>query len=224
MATVPDIIISAIGEIHLDGQKLDARNWTVTQGDATGSSTSASAAFEHLKQQQPLRHIVVGIIGPRDATDEQLEAAEQVAFRLAGYGFTLICGGKTGVMHAASKGCHDAGGLLVGLLPGSKPSEANEFVGVPLPTGLGEARNMIIAKSARVLVAVGGSYGTLSEVAYGLHFSKPVIGIANAADVDGVVHIDSVEEAVNAVLEALFFSAVHPDVEEGCKITYSSVK
>lgn len=224
MAMIPKIAKTTSGEILLNGQELDVKNWTLIPSDLTGAAISAKGAFEHLKAQASLRHIVVGIIGPRDATDKQMEAAEQIAHSLASYGITLICGGKTGVMHAASKGCHEAGGLLIGLLPGSKPSEANEFVGVPLPTGLGEARNMIIAKSARVLVAVGGSYGTLSEVAYGLHFSKPVIGIENAADVDGVVHVQNPEAAAVAVLEALFFSAANPDPEEGCKLSYSAVK
>ncbi len=224
IAMIPKITRAATGEVLLDGQELDVRNWTLRPNKLRGSAVSAKEAFEHLREQGSLRHIVVGIIGPRDATGEQRRVAERIAYILAGYGITLICGGKTGVMQAASKGCYEAGGLVIGLLPGSNPSEANEYVGVPLPTGLGEARNMIIAKSARVLVAVGGSYGTLSEVAYGLHFSKPVIGIANAADVKGVVHVKNPETAVLAVLEALFFSAAHPDCEEVCKVSYNSIK
>ena len=85
---------------------------------------------------------------------------------------------------------------------------------------MGEARNMVIAKSARVLIAVGGSYGTLSEVAYGLHFSKPVVGLEGAANVDGMVHVDGADQAVNTALEALFFSAAHPNPNGGCKVPY----
>ncbi|MDO7734229.1 MAG: TIGR00725 family protein [Planktomarina temperata] len=221
---IPKITKTSSGEILLDGQELNVRRWTLCPSNQSGVAISARGAFEHLSKSRSLRNIVVGIIGPRDATNEQMISAERTAYLLAELGITLICGGKSGVMQAASKGCHDAGGLLVGILPGSTPDEANEFVGVPLPTGLGEARNMIIAKSARVLVAVGGSYGTLSEVAYGLHFSKPVIGLAGAADVDGVVHMNDPEAAVHAVLEALFFCAAHPDSEEGCKITYSAIQ
>ena len=113
--------------------------------------------------------------------------------------------------------CRKAGGLMVGLLPGSKPDEANPFVGIPLPTGLGEARNMIIAKSARVLVAIGGSYGTLSEVAYGLHFSKPVISLNDAPDVDGVRHVADADEAVAAVLEELLLAAKRAGPAANCK-------
>lgn len=137
-----------------------------------------------------------------------MAAAEQVAHALGGLGLTLICGGKTGVMAAASKGCRDAGGLMLGILPGS---EANDYVAIPLPTGLGEARNMVIVKSARVLVAVGGSYGTLSEVAYGLHFSKPVIGLEGAAEIDGVQIVRGAAQAVDAVMNALLLASTRPE-------------
>ncbi|UWQ96782.1 TIGR00725 family protein [Rhodobacteraceae bacterium M385] len=199
------------GRIEINGFELDASRWCLGSESNSGSPVSLEEAFEHLASSGQLRGVVVGIIGPRDATLEQIGAAEQIAFSLGSYGLTLICGGKSGVMEAASRGCRDAGGLMVGILPGSVPSEANDYVGIPLPTGLGEARNMIIAKSARVLVAVGGSYGTLSEVAYGLHFSKPVIGIAGAAQVDGVTHVESADAAVTAVLEALILASTRPE-------------
>lgn len=224
MTRIPKIAKTTSGTVLLDEQELDVSTWTVGSSRAKGVAVSAKGAFELLGRRGSLRHVVVGVIGPRDATEEQLKAAERLANILAEYGITLICGGKTGVMQAASRGCASAGGLMIGLLPGSSPREANEFVGVPLPTGLGEARNMIIAKSARVLVAVGGSYGTLSEVAYGLHFSKPVIGLAGAANVEGVVHVDGPEAAANAVFEALLFSAAYPDDKEGCKFSYMTAQ
>lgn len=199
------------GHVEVNGQLLHVDDWQLGAASDTGQPMSLEEIFQYLGCSGSLRGIVVGIIGPREATPAQLEAAERIAFALGGYGLTLICGGKTGVMEAASKGCHDAGGLLIGILPGSVPSEANAYVGIPLPTGLGEARNMIIAKSARVLVAVGGSYGTLSEVAYGLHFSKPVIGIEGAANVDGVLHVETVERAVEEVLKALILASTHPE-------------
>lgn len=212
---------TASGSILLDGKELNIRKWTTAPSNQTGSAVSATEAFQFLNENACLRHLVVGVIGPRDATAEQYETAERVGYLLGALGITLICGGKSGVMEAASKGCNDAGGLLIGILPGSKPSEANDFVGIPLPTGLSEARNMVIAKSGRVLVAVGGSYGTLSEVAYGLHFSKPVIGVAGAADVKGVAHVSDADAAANAALEALLLTATSPDSEEGCKFPYT---
>ncbi len=210
----------ADGLIALDGRPLDTKNWTLAEPVTGGEQISVDEAFDHLGELGQLRKIVVGIIGPRLATAEQVEAAEQIARDLAAKGITLICGGKSGVMEAASKGCSEAGGLMIGILPGSGPEEANAFVGVPLPTGLGEARNMIIAKAARVLVAIGGSYGTLSEVAYGLHFSKPVIGLAGAANVEGVIQVSDANAAVRAILEALLRAAVgaksseYPEGEE----------
>lgn len=199
------------GHIEVNGYLLNVGSWQLGAASDTGRPISVEEFFQNLGTSGLLRGIVVGIIGPRDATPAQLKAAERIAFALGGYGLTLICGGKSGVMEAASKGCHDAGGLLIGILPGSVPSEANAYVGIPLPTGLGEARNMIIAKSARVLVAVGGSYGTLSEVAYGLHFSKPVIGLEGAANVDGVLHVENAERAVEEVLKALILASTRPE-------------
>lgn len=197
------------GTILLNDAVLNAASWTCELSMSTneGRNCTALEVFEEIKQTMSLRHLVIGIIGPRDATDAQLIAAEKIAGMLGPLGFTLICGGKGGVMEAASKGCYEAGGLMIGILPQSVPEDANPYVSIPLPTGLGEARNMIIAKSARVLIAVGGSYGTLSEVAYGLHFSKPVIGVENAADVEGVAHANSPDEAVEMALMALLRSA-----------------
>ncbi|MBF9052445.1 TIGR00725 family protein [Roseobacter sp. HKCCD9010] len=196
------------GKIEINGFELDAVRWRLGPGSDGGRPISLEEFFQHLGSSGQLRGLVVGVIGPREATPSQISAAEQIAYSLGQYGITLICGGKSGVMEAASRGCRNAGGMMIGILPGSTPSEANDFVSVPLPTGLGEARNMIIAKASRVLVAIGGSYGTLSEVAYGLHFSKPVIGLEGAAKIDGVNHVESADAAVRAVLNALVLASM----------------
>jgi uncharacterized protein (TIGR00725 family) len=206
----PELGISADGAALIGGLPLDVASWTRRSGNqvpVAGGPVTARDLIEHLGRNSSLRHLVIGVIGPREATPAQLAAAERIGESLGCLDLTVICGGRTGVMEAVSKGCSAAGGLMIGLLPGSTPEEANPFVGVPLPTGLGEARNMIIAKSARVLIAVGGSYGTLSEVAYGLHFAKPVIGVEDAPKVDGVVHVESPDQAVTLALEALIYSA-----------------
>jgi uncharacterized protein (TIGR00725 family) len=106
-------------------------------------------------------------------------------------------------MQAVCRGVAEAGGLSVGLLPGTDAGEANEFVGIAIATGIGEARNALIARAAFALVCVGNSYGTLSEVALGRHFGKLVVGIEGAPDVDGVVHAGSAEDAVARVLAAV---------------------
>ncbi|SHN06438.1 TIGR00725 family protein [Roseibium suaedae] len=149
------------------------------------------------------RQIPVGVIGPREAGKDKLQMAEQVGSAIGGLGLTMICGGRTGVMAAAAKGCRASGGLTVGMLPGHDWREANEDIMLPIATGLSEARNMIIAKSSAVLIAIGGSYGTLSEIAYGLHFSKPVIVLGDAPDVAGTERAANVEEAIESMASHL---------------------
>lgn len=209
--------IQGNGAVLVNGAELDVESWTRRSTNIGSDSPSISAReyFANSVEHKSLRHLVIGIIGPRAATHEQITTAYSIANALGGLGLTLICGGKSGVMEAASRGCRDAGGLMIGILPGSTPGEANPYVGIALPTGLNEARNMVIANSARVLIAVGESYGTLSEVAYGLHFSKPVIGVEGAANVEGVVHADSADAAVNLALEALLLSAKLKDSNTG---------
>ncbi|MEM7443122.1 MAG: DNA-binding protein [Pseudomonadota bacterium] len=208
------------GTICIDGAPLDPAAWCVGPAKAaeTGPEITPLEAFQSLSESNSLRHLVVGVIGPREATVAQESAAEAVGRAMGQLGLTLICGGRTGVMRSVSAGCSSAGGLMIGILPGSHPDEANEFVGVPLPTGLGEARNMVIAKAARVLIAVGGSYGTLSEVAFGLHFSKAVIGLEGAPDVEGVEHAPDVPTAIDFALQALAASAVMKS-QQFCKLS-----
>jgi uncharacterized protein (TIGR00725 family) len=99
-------------------------------------------------------------------------------------------------MEAVCKGVSDAGGVAIGMLPDADPSFANPHVGIVIATGIGEARNALIARSAFCLVAIGDSFGTLSEVALGRQFGKRVIGLEGAARVDGVVHVANVDEAL----------------------------
>ena len=186
------------------GRVLTPATWSWDQGTEPATAVdTAAAALRATAARHSLRHLVIGVIGPRDATGAQLIAAETIGRALAGLGVTMICGGKGGVMQAACKGNTQGGGAPIGILPGHAPDDANPFVAIPLPTGLSEGRNMVIAKAARVLIAVGGSYGTLSEVAYGLHFGKAVIGVEGAPRVDGVRHAGSAEAAVEATAQAL---------------------
>jgi uncharacterized protein (TIGR00725 family) len=120
---------------------------------------------------------VVAVVGPAQA-DSDLEAqAEAVGRGLARAGAVVLCGGLGGVMAAACRGAVGAGGLTVGLLPGDDAGAANPWVQVALPTGLGELRNGLVVAGARVLVAVGGGWGTLSEIALALRRRRPVIGL-----------------------------------------------
>lgn len=178
--------------------KLDAWEWRWVDAEIPEGAQEVSglAALERVLAGEQVRKIPVGVIGPRDATEAQLKTAEAIGTRLGQIGLTMICGGKAGVMSAAAKGCHQAGGLSVGLIPDHDWREANPYIQLPIATGLSEARNLIIAKSCEVLIAIGGSYGTLSEIAFGLHFSKPVIGISGAPEVDGLEFAGSVDDAM----------------------------
>ena len=147
--------------------------------------------------------VPIGVIGPREATEAQLAIALEVGELLGDCRLTVICGGRQGVMQAVCEGVARVGGLAIGLLPEADPSQANPFVGVAIATGIGEARNALIARASFCLIAIGDSFGTLSEVALARQFGKLVIGLEGAADVEGVEHVDSARQAVTRVAEAI---------------------
>jgi len=120
---------------------------------------------------------IVAVIGGSAPTVEEAAAAEAVGRALAEGGAILICGGRGGVMEAACRGAKAASGLTIGILPGTDRGEANPYVDVPIVTGIGEARNGIIARTAQAVIAIGGSYGTLSEIGFALAFGVPVVGL-----------------------------------------------
>jgi uncharacterized protein (TIGR00725 family) len=147
--------------------------------------------------------IPIGVIGPGEATPAQLAAALEVGELLGDCRLTVICGGRQGVMQAVCEGVARVGGLALGLLPEADASNANPFVGVAIATGIGEARNALIARASFCLIAIGDSFGTLSEVALGRQFGKLVIGLEGAADLEGVHHVDTAREAVTRVAEEI---------------------
>ena len=119
----------------------------------------------------------IGVVGPGDATSDDVARAEEVGHALAEAGAILVCGGLGGVMEAACRGARAAGGLTVGLLPGDDRRVANPWVSVALPTGLGEGRNVLLVRAAEAVVAIGGGWGTLSEIALALRAGKTVVGL-----------------------------------------------
>jgi uncharacterized protein (TIGR00725 family) len=114
----------------------------------------------------------------------------------------VVCGGLGGVMEAACRGVKEAGGRTLGLLPGADRRAANAYVDVVVATGLGEARNALVVRAADGIIAVGGAYGTLSEIALGLKAGKPVVGLSSW-EIDGVVAASSPADAVDRLLSAL---------------------
>ncbi len=145
---------------------------------------------------------LVAVIGGRRVEKTLLREAEAVGRLLAQKGAVLICGGLGGVMEAASRGAKSAGGLTVGILPQEHRKAVNEFIDVPIATGLGIARNVIIARAADAVIAVGGEYGTLSEIAFALQMEKPVVGI-KTWDIKGLIPAINAEDAVAKVVEIL---------------------
>ncbi len=146
------------------------------------------------------RRIIIGVIGAGAADEETKKSAELVGRLIAGRGALLVCGGLGGVMEASARGAKAAGGTTIGILPGSDRDSANPFIDVPLATGFGEGRNVFIVRTADVLIAVGGEYGTLSEIAFALKSGKPVVGLGTW-DVKGVIRADNERDAVEKALE-----------------------
>ena len=147
----------------------------------------------------PLR---VAVIGGARASEAECKAAERLGSELAAAGAVVICGGHGGVMEAVSKGANRAGGLTVGILPGSDAKAANPWITLPLPSGMGEARNALVVRTAEVVVAIGGEWGTLSEIALARKMNVSVVslGVPPLEELD-LETLDTPEEAAEWALE-----------------------
>ncbi len=148
------------------------------------------------------RHKIVSVIGGHICSKEVEQKAIELGKKLAKVVDYLCCGGLCGVMMAVCKGFKQGRGTTIGILPGYHKNEANKYVDLAFPTGLGLARNLLVVKTADVVVALPGSAGTLSEIAYCLQFGIPVISIGSW-DIDGVIRVKTVDEAVRKVKELL---------------------
>lgn len=181
------------------------RRWISQRGAARGEAIGPVAALSWLQfvSGSPLR-APIGVIGPRQATSRQLRLAETLGGALGELGLAIVCGGRQGVMEAVCRGAAAKGGLSIGLLPDGDPDTANPHVTVPIATGIGEARNALVARAALCLVAIGDSYGTLSEVALGLQFGKPVFGLAGAPRIAGVRRCGTVSDVLDGIAADIF--------------------
>jgi len=148
------------------------------------------------------KRIRIAVIGGSRPGRQALDTALEVGRLLARSGTVVVCGGLGGVMEAASRGAREEGGLVVGILPGSSPADANPWVDIPVATGLGYTRNSLVVMNADAIIAIDGEYGTLSEIAYGLIQGKKVVGL-RTWDVRGVIVAETAEEAVRLALEGL---------------------
>jgi uncharacterized protein (TIGR00725 family) len=150
--------------------------------------------------------MIIAVIGDSSCSPEEAKLAETVGELLAQQGVTVICGGLGGVMEAVCRGAKSKSGLTVGILPGQDSSTANPWVDIPVVTGIGEARNVVVVKSAQAVIAIGGSYGTLSEIAYALKSKIPVVGLntwslsRNGQEDNSIIRVQSAAEAVDKAI------------------------
>jgi uncharacterized protein (TIGR00725 family) len=145
---------------------------------------------------------IIGVIGAGFAGGKTLQTAERVGRIIAKRGALLVCGGLGGVMEAAARGAKTEGGTTIGILPQQEKEAANPFIDIPVATGFGEGRNVVIVRTADALIAIGGEYGTLSEIAFALKMGKTVIGL-DTWDIKGVVKAASEEDAVEKAMRNL---------------------
>jgi len=146
--------------------------------------------------------INIGVIGASQCSEQIRDLAEKVGKEIAKKGFILVCGGLGGVMEAAAKGAKEEGGITVGILPGPDPEQANRFIDIKIATNMGHARNMILVHSSHAIIAIGGEYGTLSEIAIALKLGKPLIGL-NSWNIKGMIQVSNAEEAIQKICSLL---------------------
>ncbi len=142
----------------------------------------------------------VAVFGGREINPEVYEQAFELGKLLGNEGWLVYCGGGGGVMEAIARGVSESGGTCVGILKSTATAEANQWVSVPVVTGMGISRNALIAYNCDVAVAISGQYGTLSEIAYALQLKKPVIGL-NTWEINGVIKADTPVEIINKIKE-----------------------
>lgn len=148
------------------------------------------------------QRITISVIGSHDSSPDVDGFAYNVGKIVAKVGAVLVCGGLGGVMEAAARGAKEAGGLTVGLLPGKDKADANSFIDIALPTTIGFARNVMVACSADIIVALPGSHGTSSEISYGMVFKRPVIDCGNW-NREGMIQIKGLDDLENKLKELI---------------------
>ena len=156
------------------------------------------------------RSFYIGVIGAGACSGTTYNVARDVGFEIGKKGWTLVCGGLGGVMEGAARGCTEGGGQTIGILPGLDRSSANPYIQVPIPTGLGDGRNLLVIRASDVLVAISGGYGTLSEIALALKAEKPVIGIETWRNIDGITYATDFRDTIQKLDGLLEMNAFPP--------------
>ena len=145
----------------------------------------------------------VAVVGSGEASEELYEMAREVGRLIAERGGTVVCGGRSGVMEAAARGATEAGGPAIGILPDEDRERANDYVSYSVATGTGHARNLAVVCSGDVTIAVGGEYGTLSEIGLALKVGRPVVALESWDLEEHVAVASSPQEAVEAAFNSL---------------------
>jgi uncharacterized protein (TIGR00725 family) len=146
------------------------------------------------------KRLLIGVIGGSECTNEEYRLAEEVGKKIAQAGAGLVCGGMGGIMEAACKGTFQAGGITIGILPTDTIDAANPYVKIPVATGMGVGRNIIIVRTANCLISINGKFGTLSEISYALQLNKKVISLHPWIEVPGMIMVKTADEAVALAL------------------------
>jgi len=153
---------------------------------------------------------IVGVVGSSVASKDVLVLAEQVGEEIAKSGAAVVCGGLTGVMEAVCRGARRCGGLTIGIIPSDERKDANPYVQIPIVTGMGVGRNVMLVKTADVLIAVGGEFGTLSEIAHALNLGKTVVGLrtwklenAHTKPIPNLIEAKNPKDAVEKALKSI---------------------
>ena len=167
---------------------------------ASGASDTGSTPVRRTKNH--MRKKVVSVIGGHSCKKEVEQIAHELGKKLAKVVDYLVSGGLSGTMKAVCSGFKAGGGVTIGIIPSYSKSDANEFVDIVIPTGMGLARNVMVVQAGDIVVALPGEYGTLSEIAYCLQFGKPVISLASW-DIQGVIKVKTVDEAIQKVKQLL---------------------
>ncbi len=156
------------------------------------------------------RKRLIAVIGGSQATRKEIRTAEDVGRELAKRGAIVVCGGLGGIMEATCRGAASEGGVTIGILPGESRNDANQYVQIPIVTGMGYARNVAVAKSAQVVIAIGGNYGTLSEIGHAIQSGIPVVGIDSWSLLKGgkinsaIVTAKNATDAVDKAFDLIF--------------------
>jgi len=142
----------------------------------------------------------IGVIGAGECSPYIYNQASELGHLIGKNGWVLFCGGLGGVMEGAAKGCYQSGGITVGILPGKEKDSANPFITLPIATGLGEGRNLLVVRASDVVVAIAGGYGTLSEIGFALKIGKPVIGLQTWPGIDGIDYVETPKQVIDIIV------------------------